>query len=298
MDILIKHYLTHSGRALEQARFAYWFEKGSKEAVIDALKSYQNADGGFGHGLEPDFLNPNSNPIDTWTACNILEEIAIDTNHEMMQRLLGYLLRTPHKENWHYYFRIPSNNDYPHAPWWHYTMDNAIEGYNPSASLLGFLFKHLSKENDQYELITKALNKAIEYFIENDVEEMHELRCFNELYRYTKNRRDNKAFRRKLRGQNLRVLARDTTKWFTTYCTRPSQLFIAPDVPGAKEASALIDKEIQLMIKNRNQEGVFDINWSWEQYEEHFRIAKRQWMGIIAFETLKRAHLFNINTKL
>lgn len=55
--------LTH-GRLLEQRMFLALFGRDGVDGVVDALCGYQNADGGFGHGLEPDVLCPASLPLD------------------------------------------------------------------------------------------------------------------------------------------------------------------------------------------------------------------------------------------
>ena len=62
-------WMKRNARPLEYARWAYLFEGGSKEKVIDNLSAFQNSDGGFAHGLEPDSMLPESNAIDTWAAC-------------------------------------------------------------------------------------------------------------------------------------------------------------------------------------------------------------------------------------
>ena len=46
MNLAIKWIKEHA-RALEQALYRYHFESGSKEDVANALKVYQNKDGGF-----------------------------------------------------------------------------------------------------------------------------------------------------------------------------------------------------------------------------------------------------------
>ncbi|HLY32861.1 MAG TPA: hypothetical protein VKQ36_17690, partial [Ktedonobacterales bacterium] len=55
-------------RLLERRRFAYLFLDGERQAVLDALRPYQNPDGGFGNGLEPDIRAPVSQSVPTWTA--------------------------------------------------------------------------------------------------------------------------------------------------------------------------------------------------------------------------------------
>ncbi|MDR1558441.1 MAG: hypothetical protein LBS84_01860 [Clostridiales bacterium] len=61
-------FIYRNARPLDITRFQVHFENGSKDAVLTALAAYQNEDGGFGHALEPDAWNPNSSPIQTWTA--------------------------------------------------------------------------------------------------------------------------------------------------------------------------------------------------------------------------------------
>lgn len=53
-----KEFIYRNARPLDLARWQFHFEGGGKEAVINALECYQNDDGGFGHGLEPDSWNP------------------------------------------------------------------------------------------------------------------------------------------------------------------------------------------------------------------------------------------------
>lgn len=43
-------------RPLEQSLFRYYFEQGSASDVIKELALFQNEDGGFGHGIEPDYV--------------------------------------------------------------------------------------------------------------------------------------------------------------------------------------------------------------------------------------------------
>lgn len=49
-----RKFIYKNARPLDLARWQYHFENGSREAVLQALQVYQNEDGGYGHGLEPD----------------------------------------------------------------------------------------------------------------------------------------------------------------------------------------------------------------------------------------------------
>lgn len=68
-----KNFIYKNARPIDIARWKYLFENGSKEEVITVLRSYQNDDGGFGNVLEPDYLNPNSSPVQTWVAMEIIK---------------------------------------------------------------------------------------------------------------------------------------------------------------------------------------------------------------------------------
>ena len=61
--IRARGFIYRNARPLEFARWRYHFENGSAKDVLSVLTAYQNLDGGFGHGLEADALNPGSSPI-------------------------------------------------------------------------------------------------------------------------------------------------------------------------------------------------------------------------------------------
>ena len=52
-------FIYNNARLLERQLFAFHFKGGSREQVLTALSAYQNADGGFGHALEPDIRCPD-----------------------------------------------------------------------------------------------------------------------------------------------------------------------------------------------------------------------------------------------
>lgn len=117
-------FIYRNARPLDLARWRYHFEGGSKEAVLTALAAYQNEDGGFGHALEPDVWNPNSSPIQTWTATEILREIDFtDNTHPIIQGILSHLASGKDFDGKFWYNTVRSNNNYPHAPWWHTEKD-------------------------------------------------------------------------------------------------------------------------------------------------------------------------------
>lgn len=57
------NFIWTNGRLLERRVFEYHFFGGSERNILNAIKAYQNEDGGFGHALEPDLRTPESQPL-------------------------------------------------------------------------------------------------------------------------------------------------------------------------------------------------------------------------------------------
>jgi len=109
-------FIFQHGRLLERRLFAYFFGDGTREACIKALIAYQNADGGFGNGIEPDLLCPGSSAIGAETAMGILD--LLDWHEgEVVARLVDWIVANQDERG-----VIPHPQegmlDYPHQPWW------------------------------------------------------------------------------------------------------------------------------------------------------------------------------------
>ncbi|MFC5831329.1 hypothetical protein [Nonomuraea insulae] len=134
-----EQYLHRHGRLIDRLRFEALFRGGSRERVHDALRCYQNADGGFGNALEPDLRGPGSQPEPVEVACWILDELdAFDS--PMVPAACDYLasITTP---DGGVPFVLPSVRDTLRAPWWQ-TDDAPPGNLIPTASIAGLLHKH------------------------------------------------------------------------------------------------------------------------------------------------------------
>src|SRR5439155_5283500 len=130
-----RDFVRREGRLLEQRLFATVFEGAAPDGVVDALRGYQNADGGFGHGLEPDKRCPFSQPIDVETAFDAFAA-AGTVDESMLRRACDFLAAVAAPQG-----AVPlafaSIEEYPHAVHW---ADWAYQpGLNPTAGLVGRL---------------------------------------------------------------------------------------------------------------------------------------------------------------
>ena len=117
----IRLWVYRNARQIDLALWRYEFENGGGDAVLSALAYYQNEDGGFGSALEPDCWNPDSSPYTTLNAIGKLKTINFtDASHPIMRGIFNFLESNAWYRDNGWMFNIPSNNDYPRAPWWTY----------------------------------------------------------------------------------------------------------------------------------------------------------------------------------
>jgi len=125
----------NNARLLERLRFAALFRDGSQQAVTEALRAYQNADGGFGLGIEPDFRGPISQPLGCDFALRVLAELPTQ-DPGLLQDCLRYLRSITAKDGGVPNV-LPSVCAYPRAPWWQPVSDAPPGSLLPTAGALG-----------------------------------------------------------------------------------------------------------------------------------------------------------------
>ncbi|MDE6281749.1 MAG: hypothetical protein K2M15_08185, partial [Oscillospiraceae bacterium] len=151
-------FIVENARPLERAVYRWYFEGGTKQAVVGELSKFQNPDGGFGHGLEADNWNPNSNPIATNDAIITLHRIgALKDADNVVNGIIRYLRSHDSfdegQRRW--LFAIETNKEYPHAIWWEKNGDGLM-GYNPTASLAAFMVCFGGRTSDYEEILRDA----------------------------------------------------------------------------------------------------------------------------------------------
>lgn len=133
-------FLLSQARLLEQRLFATAFLGESGAHVADALRGYQNDDGGFGHALEPDKRCPASLPIDIEAAFQAMAAAgAVD--EIMITRACDFLEATAARADAG--GAVPPAFDvieqFPRAA--HWAEWTYIPALNPTAGLAGLLYQ-------------------------------------------------------------------------------------------------------------------------------------------------------------
>lgn len=111
-----KEFIYQNGRLLERGLFEHFFGDAPRQAPVNALLAYRNTDGGFGNGIEPDLLCPDSTAIGAETALYVLEILDYD-DPEILRKLAGWIVNNQIDDG---SIRHPPQNlaDYPFQPWW------------------------------------------------------------------------------------------------------------------------------------------------------------------------------------
>ncbi|WP_313558740.1 hypothetical protein [Ruminiclostridium cellobioparum] len=299
----IRSWIYRNARHIDLAVWRYYFEKGSKDAVLSALSFYQNEDGGFGHALEADSWNPNSSPYTTFYAIKILKGIGFDDQqHPVMRGIFKYLESNAHCSDDGWYFSIPSNNDFAHAPWWTWdTEANATESIGLTAEIVSFILINAHKNS---ELFNKALTLSEKIISKLDTADQYGemgLGGYCALLDAIERTGLTNRFNHSLLSERIKklvhnIIERDTSKW-AYHTRRPSDYIHSPESVFYKENEDIVQTELDYLIDTRPQNGVWDITWSWfennEKYAREFSISENWWKASVAVEKLN--HLRNFN---
>ena len=157
--------LVHRGaRPLDFTMWKYIFENGSCDDFLSVLSSYQNEDGGFGYNLEANNWNPNSSP---YTVCIALDYLDVAGDYvcgikdQMVTGIIKYLASGAYltENGWVGMQGIPTNNDFPHLPWFHYDPQRTAEAdIGMTKRLSDFILQYADKNCTTYQ--TAAALKA------------------------------------------------------------------------------------------------------------------------------------------
>jgi hypothetical protein len=126
-----------NARLIDRLRFAHLFRGGASEPVVAALRPYQNADGGFGNALEPDFRGPVSQPATADLALRVLDEAGA-FDDPMVGQACDHLAGIAAPDGG-LPFVLPSVRAYPRAPWWQPQDEQPPGNLLPTASIVGLL---------------------------------------------------------------------------------------------------------------------------------------------------------------
>ncbi len=152
----LRKLVHRNARPLEYTKWKFLFENGSCDDFLSVLCCYQNEDGGFGHNIECNNWNPNSSPYTVCIALDYLDttdDYESDIKSKIIADIVKYLSSGTYllEDGWPGMQGIPSNNDFPHMPWFHYDPGKAAKAdIGVTRRLADFILRHADRESDIY----------------------------------------------------------------------------------------------------------------------------------------------------
>ena len=279
-------FMYRNARPLDLARYQYHFEKGSQEAVLNILSYYQNEDGGFGHAVEADCWNPNSIPLHSNTASEIIREIDLmDNQHPVIQGLLKWYASGKHFNGKAWEITVESNNDYPHAPWWHTeSVSSCHTDYNGTAQIAGFIARYADKESELFKLGVRIANEAIAALSPDEISDMHTCACYMRMAELFEKGKAAEyipfdELKEKLHKSINKLIVTDTSKW-SGYVCQPSRFINSKESEYYLANKEIADYECEHIINTQLADGSWNIGWTWgDNYPDEWAISKNWWKG-------------------
>jgi hypothetical protein len=274
-----ERFLLAEARLLERRLFATCFRDAPAAGVIDVLRGFQNDDGGFGHGLEPDKRCPDSLPIDVEIAFQACATAGA-ADQEMLGRACDYLARTAATVDagGAVPLAFPVIESYPRAA--HWTEWTYEPGLNPTAGLVGLLYR-LGFEHPWRSEATRFCWQSLESgALPDEVHALAEVLVFLE------------HIPERARAEEHAAVVLEHMTAMTMFHLDPeapgyglSPLQIAPTADSRWRTlftDAQIDAHLDQLVQAQQPDGGWPITW-----DPPGAAARLEWRGIVTLQALR-----------
>ena len=278
-------FVDGSGRSLDAAMLRHRLGEGSVEVVLAALASFQNPDGGFGHGLEPDIPGPASSALATSIGLRLLARVNAPADHPMVAGVIAWLEANLDRERGVWPIVGPDVDLAPHAPWWAWSEELAaswnVFRFNPTAEILAWLYRYRAA-------VPGALLTSVEAGLRRTlaetelIEGAYDLKC---ALRLAESDGAPPDIARPL-GLLLRrsLAAHDAADEHAS----PFDAAPTPDSPFADMVDRRIEPGLVALIEAQGPDGGWTPFWDWSFVDAGaWESARRAWRGWLTREALE-----------
>jgi hypothetical protein len=277
--VAAERFIQAEARLLEQRLFATCFRGAPPSGVVDALRGYRNADGGFGHGLEPDKRCPASLPVDVEVAIEALAT-AGTADAGLLGPACDFLAAVADRVDAGGAVPLvfPVIEDYPRAEHW---SDWAYPpGVNPTAGLAGLLHR-LQFAHPWRDAATAYCWRVLEDDpLPDDVHALAEVLVFlSHVPDRERAARHAAAVVAHLPGREMYHLDPDAPGYGLT----PLRMAPAPDAPWRSLfTDAQIDGHLDRLLANQQEDGGWPITW-----DPPSAASRLEWRGKVTLEAVR-----------
>ncbi len=283
-------FVRETARPLDVALMHHALGEGPAEAALLSLSEFQNPDGGFGGGLEPDMQSPASTAIATSIALRLLVRLGVPGRHPVAAGALSWLDETLDRERGVWPIVTQEVEQGPHAPWWSWSEElaEAWNGFrfNPTAEILAWLYAYADAAPAGLIAATEAgMRRTLAETAL--IEGAYDLKCAARLAEAAGAPND-------LTGP-LAELVRRSIAAHAPSDEHLSVLEIVP-TPASRFSDAVADRlepAIEALIAGQQPDGGWTMFWDWSFVDaKAWAKAKQDWRGWLTREALEtlRAH--------
>jgi hypothetical protein len=280
-------FVDTSGRPLDAALLRHGLGESSAEAVMVALIAFQNPDGGFGHGLEPDMRSPASTAIATSIGLRLLVRVGAAARHPTVVGAIDWLDGALDRETGVWPIVGQDVEQAPHAPWWTRSEDLAANWngfrFNPTAEILAHLYQYrAATPAGVFECAEAGLRRALAEF--ETLDGAYDLKCAIRLAEADGPPAD--------LAKPMEALVRRSIADHDPGDEHASPFDAAPtpSSPFADLVDGRIEPALSALIETQAEDGGWTWNpdWNWGFVDKKaWAKAHRDWRGWITRETLE-----------
>lgn len=259
----VTNWMHRNARELDLNIWKTLFLNGSAKDVADSLLHYQNEDGGFGNGLDPDNWNRNSLP---YACLYAIETLALvnyfDMDHPVYKGIKRYL-ENRGMEQW--VFTLPSNEYYPHAAFYNYSKEyNEVQSTGILISFSAFVLEHMPN-TPIYEIVFEHLDSFINKIYENDLGDMGPssyITLVDTMQRiHLPGYNYDELLNRLITVVNDQM-QKEETMW-DQYGYRPSDFIKSKDSIFLNGNEQIVEKECDYLLRTLPENDVWPVSWCW-----------------------------------
>ncbi len=267
-------------RILDQRRAAAMFDAGPSQPVVDAVLAYRNDDGGFGHGLEPDTRDPNSQPLYAQVALESVQSAGARLPADVTVALCDHLANvaaatgTPALP-----IMLPSFADHPRASHW-LGIDSFPPDLNPTAAIAG----HLHAAGVAHPWLDDATSWCVDQIEGGDLDDaaVHALSCVATLLTHLPDRAEADRLADRLFARLPSTPMFQATPDPNEYGLTPLHFAPAPDSPWrARFSDDQIEGHLDALAADQQPDGGWPIRW-----EPPSEPSVWEWRGMVTVEAL------------